>query len=61
MLYAEDIVLCGTRSEVVEKETRRVEKGYDRRLKINSKKTVYLRFNVDGNLHGDSDIMKYTN
>ena len=27
----------------------------------NSKKTVYLRFNVDGNLHGNSDIMKYTN
>ena len=30
MLYADDIVLCGTRSEVVEKETRRVEKDYGR-------------------------------
>ena len=30
MLYADDIVLCSTRSEVVEKETRRVEKSYGR-------------------------------
>ena len=28
----------------------------DRGLKINRKKTVYLRFNVDGNLDGNSDI-----
>ena len=28
----------------------------DRRLKINRKKTVYPRFNVDGNLDGNSDI-----
>ena len=28
----------------------------DRRLKINRKKTVYMRFNVDGNLDGNSDI-----
>ena len=28
----------------------------DRGLKINRKKTVYLRFNVDGNLDGKSDI-----
>ena len=28
----------------------------DRGLKINIKKTVYLRFNVDGNLDGNSDI-----
>ena len=28
----------------------------DRGLKINGKKTVYLRFNVDGNLDGNSDI-----
>ncbi len=27
-----------------------------RGLKINRKKTVYLRFNVDGNLDGNSDI-----
>ena len=28
----------------------------DRGLKINRKKTVYLRFNEDGNLDGNSDI-----
>ena len=28
----------------------------DRGLNINRKKTVYLRFNVDGNLDGNSDI-----
>ena len=28
----------------------------DRGLKMNRKKTVYLRFNVDGNLDGNSDI-----
>ena len=28
----------------------------DRGLKINRNKTVYLRFNVDGNLDGNSDI-----
>ena len=28
----------------------------DRGLKINRKKTVYLRFNGDGNLDGNSDI-----
>ena len=28
----------------------------DRGLKINRTKTVYLRFNVDGNLDGNSDI-----
>ena len=57
MLYADDIVLCGTRSEVVDKkleEWRRVVE--DRRLKINRKKTVYLRFNIDGILDGNSDI-----
>ena len=57
MLYADDIVLCGTRSEVVEnklEEWRRVME--DRGLNINREKTVYLRFNVDGNLDGNSDI-----
>ena len=36
-----------------------MEKREDRRLKINRKKTVYLRrlrFNGDGNLDGNSDI-----
>ena len=28
----------------------------DRGLKINRKKTVYLRFNVDGNMDGNSDM-----
>ena len=28
----------------------------DKGLKINRKKTVYLRFNVDGTLDGHSDI-----
>ena len=28
----------------------------DRGLKINRKKTVYLKFNEDGNLDGNSDI-----
>ena len=57
MLYADDIVLCGTRREEVEnklEEWRRAMK--DRGLKINIKKTVYLRFNGDGNLDGNSDI-----
>ena len=56
-IYADDIVLCGTRSEVVEKkldEWRRAME--DRGLNINRNKTVYLRFNVDGNLDGNTDI-----
>ena len=31
----------------------------DRGLKINRKKTVYMRFNGDGNLDGNSDISIY--
>ena len=56
-MIMDDVVLCGTRSEVVEKKleewTRAME---DRGLKINRKKTVYPRFNVDRNLDGNSDI-----
>ena len=48
MLYADDIVLCGTRSEFVEKKFEEWRAMEDRQLKINRKKTVYLRFHVDG-------------
>ena len=54
MLYADDIVLCGTRREVVEnklEDSRRAME--DRGLKINRKN---LRFNGDGNLDGNTDI-----
>ena len=58
MLYADDIVLCGTRSDVVEKKLEEWRRAMeDRGLKINRKKTVYLRFNVDRDLDdGNSDV-----
>ena len=57
MIYADDIVLCGTRSGVVENKIEEWRMAMEKRgLKTNSKKTVYLRFNVDGNLDGNSDI-----
>ena len=55
ILYADNIVLCGTRSEVVENKLQEWRKAMeDTGLKINRKKTVYMRFNV--NLDGNSDI-----
>ncbi len=49
--------MCGTRSEVVEKKLEELRRAMEGRwLKINRKKTVYLRFIVDGNLDGNSDI-----
>ena len=57
MLYADDIVLRGTRREVVENKLEEWRRAMeDRWLNINRKKTVYMRFNVDGNLDGISDI-----
>ena len=57
MLYADDIVLCGTKRDVVEKKLEEWRRAVeDRGLKINRKKTVYLRFNVDGKLDGNSEI-----
>ena len=62
MLYADDIVLCGTRSEVIEKKLEEWRRAMeDSGLKINRKKTVYLRFIVDRNLDdGNSDVNIYT-
>ena len=59
MLYADDIVLCGTRREEVENKLEEWRRAMeDRGLKQDQyrKKTVYLRFTGDGNLDGNSDI-----
>ena len=55
--YADGIVLCGTRSEVVENKLEEWRMAMeDIGLKIKGKKTVYLRYNVDGNLDGDINL-----
>ena len=59
MLYADDIVLCGARREVVERKLEEWRRAMeDRGLTINRKKTVYLRFNIDGNLETQISIYR---
>ena len=57
MLYADDIVLCGTKRETHEKKLEEWRRAVEvRGLKINRRKSIYLRFSGDGNLDGNSDI-----
>ena len=59
MLYADDIVLCSTRREEVENKLEEWRRAVeDRGLEITRKKPVmiYLSFNGDRNLDGNSDI-----
>ena len=59
-LYADDIVLCATRREVVEKKVEEWRRAMeDRGLNINRRETVYLRCNVDGNFDRNSDINQH--
>ena len=53
MLYADEIVLGSTRREEVENKLEWRMAMKDRLLKISRKKTVYLRFNGDGNIDGN--------
>ena len=57
MLYDDDIVLCSTRREEVENKLEEWRRDMeDRGLEISRKKPVYLTFNGDWNLDGNSDI-----
>ena len=57
MLYDDDIVLCSTRREEVENKLEEWRRAMeDRGLEISRKNPVYLRFNGDWNLDGNSDI-----
>ena len=57
VLNADGIVLCGTTREVVEKKLEEWRRAMENRgPKINRNNTVYLRFNGDGYLDGNSNI-----
>ena len=57
VIYDDDIVLCSTRREEVENKLEEWRRAMeDRGLEISRKKPVYLRFNGDWNLDGNSDV-----